>query len=257
MTPQHVVGAQLYTVREHCKDLEGLRQSLRKIADIGYTAVQVSGVGPIEPQAIADAAQETGLKIVATHSGWNRFLNDLDALIAEHKTFRCRHLAVGMLPKEYHSLEGLKRFEEEVIPVSERLAAEGMTFSYHNHSHEFVRYGGKTWLEMLYEDVASSHVKAELDTYWVQHGGGDPVQWICRCAGRQPVLHLKDMAVTEERQQRFAEVGEGNLNWNAILQAARESGVDWFMVEQDQTYGRDPFESLAISYRNLTALGLS
>jgi sugar phosphate isomerase/epimerase len=144
-----------------------------------------------------------------------------------------------------------------LAPIAERLAQAGMDFSYHNHNHELARYGDKTWLEMLYEQAPPEMLKAELDTYWIQAGGGDPVAWVRRCAGREPVLHLKDMAVTPEREQRMAEIGEGNMNWPAILQAAEESGVEWWLVEQDECYGRDPFESLAISYRNLRAMGLS
>jgi sugar phosphate isomerase/epimerase len=100
-------------------------------------------------------------------------------------------------------------------------------------------------------------LKAEIDVYWIQAGGGDPAAWIRKCAGREPLLHLKDMAVGPGREQRMAEIGEGNMNWSAILQAAEESGVEWYLVEQDHCYGRDPFESLAISYRNLRAMGLS
>ena len=95
------------------------------------------------------------------------------------------------------------------------------------------------------------------DIYWIQAGGGDPAAWVTRCAGRQPLLHLKDMAVSPEREQRMAEIGEGNLNWSAILKAAGEGGVEWYLVEQDHCYGRDPFESLAISYHNLVGMGLS
>ena len=96
---------------------------------------------------------------------------------------------------------------------------------------------------------------AELDTYWIQAGGGDPVAWIRRCAGREPLLHLKDMTVTPQREQRYTEVGEGNLNWPDILAAAEAGGVEYLLVEQDECYERDPFESLAISFRNLSAMG--
>jgi sugar phosphate isomerase/epimerase len=64
------------------------------------------------------------------------------------------------------------------------------------------------------------------------------------------------MIVTPEREQRFAEIGEGNLNWPRIMAAAADAGVEWYLVEQDRCYDRDPFESLAISYRNLQAMGL-
>ena len=63
------------------------------------------------------------------------------------------------------------------------------------------------------------------------------------------------MCVTPERQQRFAEVGEGNLNWPAILAEAERGGVEYLLVEQDDCYGRDPFECLATSRRNLMRLG--
>jgi sugar phosphate isomerase/epimerase len=77
-----------------------------------------------------------------------------------------------------------------------------------------------------------------------------------KCAGREPLIHLKDMAIGTNREQRTVEVGEGNLNWPAILKEARDGGVEWYLVEQDNTYGRDPFDSMAISYRNLKAMGL-
>jgi sugar phosphate isomerase/epimerase len=53
----------------------------------------------------------------------------------------------------------------------------------------------------------------------------------------------------------MAEVGEGNLNWPAILTACREAGVRWYLVEQD-VCRRDPFESLGISLRNLKTMGI-
>jgi sugar phosphate isomerase/epimerase len=255
--PENVVGAQLYTVREYTKTIEGVADSLKKVADIGYSAIQISGFGPVDPKEVAKLVQDHGLNVVSTHMGWDRFLGDLDAVIEEHKLWNCPHPAIGGLPSEYRSLDGLKRFLDELAPISERLAAEGMDFSYHNHNHELVKYDGKTWLERLYELASPEMLKAELDVYWLQAGGGDPTYWVKKCAGRQPLLHLKDMIITPEREQRFAEIGEGNLNWPSILQAAQESGVEWYLVEQDRSYERDPFESLAISYRNLKSWGFT
>lgn len=257
MKSQHVLGAQLYTVRAFTQDLDNMRQTMKKVADIGYKAVQVSGAGPIPASDISSAAQENGLTIAATHMKWDRFKSDLDGVIEDHKAMRCKHSAIGSLGPEYRTAEGVKVFLDELDPIADRLGAEGITFSYHNHSHELMRYDGRTWLDRLYAESSPARLKAELDVYWLQHGGADPVQWICRLTGRQPLLHLKDMAMGPEKQQLFAEIGEGNMNFPPILQAAREAGVEWYLVEQDQTYGRDPFESLAISYRNLQAMGLS
>jgi sugar phosphate isomerase/epimerase len=251
------VGAQLYTVRDHCKTISDIAATCSKVADIGYTAVQTSGFGPADPKDVAKIMEDCGLAVASTHISWEQLLSDLDAVIAEHKLWKCKHPAIGGLPGGYRGIDGMKRFLDELGPIAERLAAEGMDFSYHNHNHELARYGEKTWLAMLYEQSDPAQLKAEIDTYWIQAGGGDPAWWVRKCAGREPLLHLKDMAVTPEREQRFAEIGEGNLNWPAILKAAEEGGVEWYLVEQDLSYDRDPFESLAISYRNLRKMGLS
>ncbi|NLE43572.1 MAG: sugar phosphate isomerase/epimerase [Chloroflexi bacterium] len=251
-----VVGAQLYTVRDFTKTPEGVAEALKKVAEIGYTAVQVSGFGQVSPADVALMAADNGLKIVSTHTGWDRFLNDLDAVVEEHKLWKCPHPAIGGLPGDYFSLEGLQRFLDELEPISRVLAGEGMDFSYHNHNHELARYGEQTWLELLYERADPAILKAEIDVYWIQAGGGDPAAWVTKCAGREPLLHLKDMAITPQREQRFAEIGEGNLNWPAILDAAKLGGVEWYLVEQDLSYDRDPFDSLEISYRNLRTMGL-
>jgi len=254
---KHVLGAQLYTVRQFTQTIEGVAETLQKVAAIGYTAIQISGFGPLDPQEVARLVQDSGLTVAGTHAGWKRFLDDLDAIIAEHKMWGCTHAAIGGLPGEYHTLDGLKRFLDELEPVSAALAEEGIDFSYHNHNHELMRHGARTLLETLYEQASPQMLKAEIDTYWIQAGGGDPAAWIRKYAGREPLLHLKDMTMGPGREQRMAEIGEGNLNWPAILQAAQESGVEWYLVEQDDCYGRDPFESLAISRRNLRAMGLS
>ena len=250
-----VLGAQLYTTRQFTKTIEGVVETFKKVRDIGYTAVQISAFGPVDPKEVAKVIEDSGLKVASTHTGWGRFLGELDAVMEEHKLWNCPHPAIGGLGSEYRTAEGLKKFLDELGPVAERLAAEGMDFSYHNHNHEFRRIGEKTWLATLYDTADPKTLKAEIDTYWIQAGGGDPAAWVKKCAGREPLLHLKDMTMSEDREQRFAEIGEGNLNWPAILRAAEEGGVEWLLIEQDNCYGRDPFESLAISFRNLKAMG--
>jgi sugar phosphate isomerase/epimerase len=252
-----VVGAQLYTAREFTKTIEGVAETLAKVKKIGYTAVQISGFGPVDPKDVAKIVKDVGITVAATHVGWPRFLNELDVVVEEHRMWGCTHPAIGGLPGEYRSADGLRRFLDELGPVAEKLAAAGMDFSYHNHNHELVRIGEKTWLAELYAQADPRLLKAEIDTYWITAGGGDPAQWIEDCAGREPLVHFKDMRVTVDRQQQFAEIGEGNLNWKRIIAACEAGGVEYALIEQDNCYERDPFESLAISFRNLKAMGLS
>lgn len=251
------VGAQLYTVRAFVQTAADLAETLEKVAAIGYTDVQISALGAIHHKEVATMVEDNGLTVSSTHTGWERLRNELDVVVEEHMAWHCQHVAIPMLPREYYSLDGLSRFLDELAPISQALAREGLDISYHNHSHELARYGGQTWLAMLYEQADPAMLKAEIDTYWIQAGGGDPAAWIRELGDRQPLLHLKDMVPMPDREQRMAEIGEGNLNWPPILQAAAEVGVAWYLVEQDHCYDRDPFESLAISYHNLRAMGLS
>ena len=253
--PSGICGAQLYTCREYTQTLPEIAETLGKVADIGYTAIQISGFGPVDPKEVAKVVQEAGLTVAATHMGWGSFLADIDTVIETHKLWGCKHPAIGGLPAEYRSAEGLARFLDELAPVAEALSGAGMDFSYHNHAHELERIGETTWLQALYERADPAHLKAEIDTHWIAAGGGDPAAWVKMCAGREPLLHLKDFAIVQG-ERRFAEIGEGNLNWSAILAEAEAGGVEHYLVEQDQCYDRTCFESLAISYRNLREMGL-
>jgi sugar phosphate isomerase/epimerase len=251
-----VLAAQLYTIRDFTKTAEDFAASMKKIREIGYTAVQVSAIGPIPDQEVKSIVDDLGLTICITHIPYDRLWNDIDSVIEQHKLWNCPNVAIGSMPKQYQDSgeDGYKRFAQEAAQVGQKLHAAGLTFSYHNHSFEFVRFGKRNGLEVIYDESDPKHLQAELDTYWVQHGGGDPAAWIRRLKDRMPVVHLKDMVI-QERQQIMAEVGEGNLNWPAILDACKEAGVEWYAIEQDICQ-RDPFESLKISYDNLRAMGI-
>ncbi len=262
------LAAQLYTVREFCKTLADLKTSLKKIREIGYTAVQVSGIGPIPHEDVKAVVDELGLSICITHIGFDDLQNKLDAVIAQHRLWQCPNVAVGSMPGSYRQEgeAGFHRFAQDAAAIGKRLADAGLTFSYHNHSFELVRFGPpapgvKTGLDIIYDESDPRYLKAEIDTYWIQHGGGDVVAWIRRMNGRMPVIHFKDMAIQLAEgdfhgRQTMAEVGAGNLNWPGILAASAEAGVEWYAVEQDVCQ-RDPFESLKISYDNLRAMGVA
>ncbi len=249
-----VIAAQLYTIRDFLKTPRDIAESLKKVAAIGYEAVQLSGLGPIEPRQLRSICDGEGLTICATHIAYEQMRDDPQAVIEEHNILGCNYPAIGGLPGEYRTAEGYARFAREASEVAARLAEGGMTFAYHNHSFELEKFGDRTGLQILYEDSDPRYFKAEIDTYWIQHGGGSPVAWINKLSGRLPLLHLKDMTIRDGKQI-MAEVGEGNLDWPGILAAARQAGVEWYIVEQD-TCERDPFESLKISLENLRAMGL-
>lgn len=253
---QTKIAAQLYTIRDFMKTPEDMAKSLKKIKAIGYDAVQLSGHGPISDEEMKKLCDDAGLIIAATHIGFEQIKNEPEKVIKQHKLFECKHVAIGGLPSSYISAEGYVRFAKEASEAVKPLADAGLIFSYHNHSFELEKYGNRTGLQILYEESDPKLFNSEIDTYWIQHGGGDPAWWIRKLKGRAYLVHLKDMGIRDHKQV-FAEVGEGNLNWPAILDACKEAGTEWYIVEQDLCYDRDPFESLSISLRNLKSWGIS
>lgn len=249
------IAAQLYTLRDFLKTPEDITSSLKKVAGLGYRAVQLSALGPMDPHELKKVADGEGLTICASHENFDRLRDHLDEVVDEYRIYDCKYVAIGAIPNDYRNGEGYHNFAKEASEVAGRMKEKGLIFGYHNHSFELEKFGEKTALEILYSESHADTFTAEIDTYWIQHGGGDPAWWLRRVKGRSPLVHLKDM-VMRGREQLMAEVGEGNLNWPAILEACKDAGVEWYIIEQD-TCQRDPFESLGISLRNLQAMGLS
>lgn len=254
---QPKLAAQLYTLREYTKTAAGLAESLKQVRAIGYTSVQISAIGPIPDTEVKAILDGEGLSVCITHTPFPKLWNEIDAVIEQHKLWNCPNVALGSMPQPYRDEgeAGFHRFAQEANVVGEKLAKAGLTFSYHNHSFEFVRFGKQTGLDIIYNETDPRYLMAEIDTYWVQHGGADPTVWIRRMKNRMPVVHFKDMVILYG-QPTMAEIGEGNLNWPGILAACEDANVRWYAIEQDVCQ-RNPFESLKISYDNLKAMGLS
>ncbi len=250
------IAAQMYTVRQTCQTAEEMARSLQRIADIGYESVQLSGHGKeITDEQIKQACDAAGLTICATHVPFEMMRDDLERTVAMHKLFECRYAGIGGAPREaQESAETWSAFAREASEVARAMAEHGLVFVYHNHSHELARFGERTALQILLEDSDPEYFMFEPDTYWLQHGGASPVAWLKLMGKRAPVVHFKDMAM-RGREQLFAEIGEGNLDWPGILDACEEIGAEYYIVEQD-TCQRDPFESLKISFDNLKAMGV-
>ncbi len=246
------IAAQLYTLREHTQTTEQFASTIARVRGLGYSAVQISAIGPIAPADVARILKDNAVACCATHVSMDRLKSEPQKVIDELKLWDCRYTAIGgFFPKD-PSASDWHQFAEQFNQANAAFAGTGIRLGYHNHSHEFARFDGKTAMQILLDRLDPS-IWFEIDTFWVTHGGGDPADWITRVAGRIPAVHLKDMGVRYPKEQFMMEVGEGNLNWPAILKSCKAAGVEWYIVEQDTCY-RDPFESLGISLRNLLAM---
>ncbi len=244
------VAAQLYSVREFLKTPADIKKSLVKVGKIGYQAVQLSGLGPIDDGELKRILDGEGLVCCATHESSDVLLKEPQKAIDHLQAIGCTSTAYPY-PREIamRNLREVKAFASALEKTGKKLRSAGIDFSYHNHDIEFVRIGGKTILDILIDSTSPQNLKFEVDTYWVQAGGANPVELCKRLKRRMPLLHLKDYGVTLDRKPVFEEIGYGNLELFEIIKAADAAKTEWYIIEQDAHFeGGDPFKSLKMSF---------
>ncbi|GCE10171.1 sugar phosphate isomerase/epimerase family protein [Tengunoibacter tsumagoiensis] len=239
-----IVGLQLYTVRdETAKDFKA---TVRRVAEIGYAGVEFAGYGDLSATELQALLHETGLKAVGTHVGLYAIENDFEREVDYCLATGNNLLIIPWIEEKLRTGDAFKRFSESLNSYGQRLQERGITLAYHNHDFELQPAGESTLLDQLAATTDPTLVKLELDTYWVAFAGVDPIAFINRHPGRIASVHLKDM--TPERT--FTEVGDGTLDIAGIVQAARNSGTQRFIVENDQP-AIPSLESAQRSFENL------
>lgn len=247
------VALQLYTVRdETARDFAG---TVRRVAEIGYPAVEFAGYGGLTPEQLAALLSETGLRAASTHVALDALEGNLDQQLDYCNAINCTHLVLPWLAVEYRTGEAFKALAPRLNDFGRRCADRGISFAYHNHDFEFAASpseGGKTLLDVLRDGTDAELVGFEVDVYWAAFAGVDPVELLGRYAGRVRLVHLKDLGA----DRGFAEVGDGTLDIRGICAAAEAAGARWLIVENDAP--RMPsLESARRSLENLRSMGLA
>jgi len=259
-------GVQIYTVRDFLNDRAQVEETHRKVRAIGYDTVH-SWVPPMmtaeEYKAMLD---EIGLISLTAGGDYEAMLTDPAAIakaVAEADLFETDYIGVGTLPEALRDHEaGFRRYAEGINAIARQLKPLGKKLIYHNHALEFYSLGGgRKGMDILLQETDPDVFHFCMDTHWLTAAGVDPAEWILKAEGRMQIIHFKDYkivggaAYVEQVRKDFAEVGEGNIAWGRILEACRKIGVQHVVVEQDTCPG-DPFDSLAVSFRNLVNMGV-
>ncbi len=240
-----IVALQLYTVRD--ETALDFKQTVRRVAEIGYAGVELAGYGDLTAKDMAALLGETGLKAVGTHVGLAALDNDLEHQIDYSLEIGCSLLVLPWLDKQLLlNEESFKQLTAKLNTFGQQCKEHNLTFGYHNHNFEFEKIGDETLLERLTAATDPELVKLELDTYWAAYAGFDPISIIQRYSGRIASLHLKDM--TPERT--FTEVGAGTLDIAGYTEAGQAAGVTVYIVENDKP-AIPSLESARRSFENM------
>jgi sugar phosphate isomerase/epimerase len=222
------IAAQLYTLRDHLKSPAQIVKTLRQVRKIGYQAVQLAGLCQIDSSELARILDGEGLVCCATHENSATILEHPEAIAEKLHLLGCTYVAYPY-PSEIDTwtLRTLRSLTRRLESAGKVLLESGKVLTYHNHEVEFYRIKGRTILEQIYDSTHPELLQGEIDTHWVQAGGGCPVAWCRRLSGRLPLVHLQDYAVASDGHRRFVV----------------EQAGDWV--------DNDPFRSLSVSLRYL------
>jgi len=258
------IGVQGYTIRYRIHTEAQVEEAYGKLAAMGYDGVE-SGLGgrmmPVERDMALLAKH--GLKVADAYGD----ITKPDEAMKRAQQYGVKLLGLPAIPGEMlNSPEGFYAFAAQVNEWAKPFRGTGFRLQYHNHVQEFRNFpqiGGKAGMAILIEETDHEIVTFELDTHWVACAGGDIPQWIGKVKGRIPVVHFKDYAIDNKAEdtnigtvyKRFAEIGQGNINWPPVLAACVEAGVEWYCVEQDRTV-LDEFESLKLSIDYMRGIGV-
>ena len=267
------LAVQLYTLRDLTKS--DFAAVATELARMGYAGVELAGYGNLQSAAeVRRVLDDHGLRVAGSHAPIEALERDLGRVLDDNAVLGNRNVVCPFLPEDRRrTADDWMKIAATFNRIGGECRARGFEFAYHNHSFEFQKFTlcdpietaaeanpptdsaqlESTGLELLFRHTDPALVRAELDVYWVQHGGQDPIVWIKKLGGRCLLLHLKDMA--EGGEKKFAPVGTGVLDFNEILKAARDAGVKWGIVEQDVTYDTPPLAAVRTSFENLRRLG--
>lgn len=243
------IGLQLYTVRK-VVETEGYLNTVRKVAAMGYAGVEPAGF-PGSTAAEATALfTELGLAVPSAHVPLpigEKKNETIDVM----KTLGSTLAISGLGAKEFATLDLVHAACDKFNEAYANCKAAGLEFGIHNHWWEYESVEGRLPYRTMLERL-DPNIFFEIDTYWVQTAGSDPVPIIREIGKRAPLLHIKDGPA--ERGVPQTAVGEGRLNFPQIVQAAGDN-LKWLIVELDDC-ATDMLEAVQKSFDYLVAKGL-
>lgn len=233
---------QLYSVRDHwAKDFQATYAALK---EAGYDYIELFAIGPNQAAKHGQMLNAAGLKPISTHIDYETLTEDPGAIIGLAERLGIEFIVMPWL--ELDTAEAWRDAAKRLDDIGAQLREAGVQLGYHNHGHEFRDFGGRTAFEIIVSTAAPENLFIELDFYWAQEGGVDAFALLESLGPRCPLLHLKDKPASGPIP--FTEIGNGTTDWPRVFKTAREAGVKWHIVEQDESEG-DSLESAAISAR--------
>jgi sugar phosphate isomerase/epimerase len=259
------IGLQLYTIRDAMDvDVPG---SLQKVADAGYKYLELASYADgkfynYEPSEFKKLVNGMGMEILSSHTQVEAegiTLDNAQKMAEDHALIGVKYCIQPWIVEEARTtIASYQKMAADWNQVGRIMKDHGIQFGYHNHNFEFDVVEGKIpYFDVMLAELDKDLVTMELDIFWTTKAGRDPVDIIKKYPGRFQLFHMKDMYTREAPyyttvdEDDFAPVGEGIIDFKAILAVKDIAGMKYMIVEQDLSKNGTPFDDIKTSIVNL------
>ena len=234
------LGLQLYSLRGEFT--RNVPTTMAKVREFGFRLVETAGTYNLSPAKFKELLDENGLKAVSGHFPFERYRDDVEGIARDAKTIGLEYVGCAWVPHEGEFDEKECRAAIDVFnKAGEALKKHDLKFFYHAHGYEFAPYAKGTFMDLMMAETKPENVRFQMDIFWVVHPGHDPVKWLEKYPKRWELVHLKDMkkgvktGVLTGKTDVANDValGTGQMDWPAILRAAKKAGVKYYFIEDE------------------------
>ncbi len=232
------LGVEAYTFRKSFP--VDVAKTLDTIKMMGFTEIE-GGSNGISPEAFKKLCNERGISIPATTAEYDQVVKSPDLVVYKAKILGAKYVMCSWIPhKETFILENAKKAVQDFNRAGKVLKDNGIIFCYHIHGYEFHPYKDRTLLDYIIKNTNPEYVSFEMDIFWVQFGGGDPVSLLKKYGNRWQLLHLKDMRKGTVKDltghtstENDVPLGTGEIDIPGILKASKKIGIKHYFIEDE------------------------
>jgi sugar phosphate isomerase/epimerase len=241
------LGLQMYSLRFYSPS--NLLGKLDKVQEYGLETIE--GGAPargMSPEEFFKELNKRGIKLVSSGVDYGRLKANPDAAVEQAKKLGVKYVMCSWIPHDKGQFS--EKNAREAIDVFNRAGPKfkeaGIIFTYHCHGYEFQPFGEGTLFDLIVKETKPDSVFFELDVFWAQQGGADPAKLLERYGSRFKLMHVKDLKKGTAKNltggapdEDSVPVGEGEVDWKAVLKAAERAHVEHYFIEDEARNAAD------------------
>ena len=236
------LGVQAYTFRKSFPI--NVAKTLDTIKMMGFTEIE-GGSNSISPAEFRKLCDDRGINIPSTGAGYEELIKYPDSIIYRAKIYGAKYVMCAWIPHDNGvlTIENARKAIDDFNRVGKLLKENGLIFCYHAHGYEFQPYGNEYLLDYIFKNTNPAYVSFEMDVFWMQFGGGNPVALLKKYGDRWKLVHLKDMRKGTIKNltglsspENDVPLGTGEIDIPGILKEAKKIGIGHYFIEDESNF---------------------